>query len=192
MQRLFVALDLPEAIRVRLGALGGGMPGARWLDPANFHLTLRFLGDVDRRTFRDLCDVLATVEAFPFPLTLKGVGQFPPRGAARTLWAGVARNPALAQLRDRVEAAVTQLDFAPEPRKFAPHITLARSRRGIAAGNVHDFITHHALFACEPFTVSAFHLFSSHLGSAGADYMIEATYPLGGGFEDIETFELGD
>ena len=88
MHRLFVAIDTPENIRAQLEALLSGVPGARWVTSDQLHLTLRFVGEVDGPTFRDIADALGGVEEEAFELALKGVGHFPPRGKAKILWAG--------------------------------------------------------------------------------------------------------
>ena len=88
MPRLFVALDLPAAVKRSLEPLGKGLGDVRWLLPEQQHLTLRFIGDVDNGAMHDVVEALATVPARPFQLMLKGLGHFPPRGEPRVLWGG--------------------------------------------------------------------------------------------------------
>ena len=178
MMRLFVALALPEEVRRRLEGLRGGLPGARWQSAAQMHLTLRFIGEVDGSAFGEIGDALTRVEGEAFSLTLEGVGRFPSRGRARIVWAGVVPNPALTQLRERTEAAVTGLGFAPEGRKFAPHVTLARLASRVPPHRLQEFMSYHGLFSSGPFPVHSFELFSSHIGAGGAHYEVEARYPL--------------
>ena len=178
MIRLFVALGLPEAIRRRLEGVRGGVPGARWQSAEQMHLTLRFIGEVDGAAFGEIRDALARVEGETFSLALQGVGHFPPRGQARILWAGAAPSPRLTRLRERIEAAVTGVGFEPDGRNFAPHVTLARLASRVPARRLRDFMSYHGLFGTEPFPVRSFELFSSHLGSRGAHYTVEARYPL--------------
>ena len=93
--RLFVALDLPQAIKQSLEPLAKGLGDVRWLAPEQQHLTLRFIGEVDNGAVHEIAEALATVPARPFELTLKGLGHFPPRGEPRVLWVGVDKNPEL-------------------------------------------------------------------------------------------------
>ena len=178
MIRLFVALALPEDVRRRLEMLRGGIPGARWQSAEQMHLTLRFIGEVDGASFREIGDALADIEAEAFPLALEGVGHFPPRGRVRILWAGVAQNPALMRLRERTEAVITGLGFEPDGRNYAPHVTLARFASRVPQHRLQEFLSYHGLFSAGPFPVRSFELFSSHLGAAGAHYEVEARYPL--------------
>ena len=178
MIRLFVALALPQEVRLRLEGLRGGLPGARWQSTEQMHLTLRFIGEVDGAAFADIRDALAQVRAEAFTLALEGVGRFPPRGRVRILWAGVVPNPALGYLHERTEAAIAGLGFEPDGRNFAPHVTLARFASKVPAQRLQDFIAYHGLYASGPFPVRSFELFSSHLGAGGAQYAIEASYPL--------------
>ena len=177
MLRLFVALDPPETARLSLARLCNGVPGAKWVPRDQFHLTLRFIGEVDEGTFADIADALAAVSVAPFSLRLSGVGHFPPRGAPKVLWAGVDDGAPAVRLHDTIEAQLRRLGLAPDARKFAPHVTLARFRRA-RLGKVRDFLAQHAMFATETFTLSAFHLYSSRLGAAGAVHRVEASYPL--------------
>ena len=108
MFRLFVAIDLPPEIKEKLLAIGGGVPGARWLTAAQLHLTLKFVGEVDGGVFNDVINALGEVASEPFELTLKGVGHFPPRRDPEVLWVGVAKNERLVQLRNRIESALAE------------------------------------------------------------------------------------
>ena len=178
MQRFFIAIDMPPAISAGLTGLCQGISGAKWADVAHFHLTLRFIGDVDDGLLSDMEFALAEIEAPAFEITLKGVGYFPPRGPAKTLWAGIADKPMLVRLHDQVVAALGALSLESEHRKFVPHITLARFRRGAPPAQVAEFLSRHALFRSEPFAVTEFHLYSSRLRPDGALHRIEASYPL--------------
>ncbi len=180
MVRLFVAVDLPAGVREGLVALCGGVPGARWVDPDQLHLTLRFIGEVDGGQFRDIATALGAVGGPPFDLRLDGLGHFPPRGAPRVLWVGVERSEPLRSLRSRIESALADLGIAREGRKFAPHITLARLK-GTPPARVGRFFEDHPLFRAPPFTVESFRLYSSTLGRRGASHRIEAEYPLSRG-----------
>ena len=125
--RLFVGLVLPEPVRWQLGLLCTGLPGVRWVPPENFHLTLRFIGEVDGGTLDDVDAALAGIRARRFSLTLGGVGHFGSGQQVRALWAGVGREPALQHLRDKVESAVVRAGLPPEGKKFTP-ITACSAR----------------------------------------------------------------
>ena len=181
MIRLFVALALPADVRHRLEGMRGGLPGARWQSTEQMHLTLRFIGEVDGAAFREIGDALAYIQAEAFSLTLEGIGHFPQRGRVRILWAGVAPTPALMRLRERTEAAITGLGFAPDGRNYAPHVTLARFASKVSAHRLQDFVSYHGLYTSGPFPVRSFELFSSHLGAGGAHYAVEASYHLAQG-----------
>jgi 2'-5' RNA ligase len=176
MIRLFVALELPEAVRTGLSLLQGGVPGARWASDEQLHLTLRFIGEVDGNVANDIDDALAGIRAPAFTLELAGVGEFGGKNP-RALWAGVRGSDALLHLQRKVEAALQRLGLPAEERKFSPHVTLARLRAS-PREKVVQFLTHHALFASGPFEVKQFVLFSSYLGSGGSVYHAERTYPL--------------
>lgn len=177
MNRLFVAIDLPERHRMELAALAGGIPGARWVAPENIHLTLRFIGNVDGDQMADIDHALAQVQAPGFDLVIQGVEHFRRGRKPATLWAGVAKNPLLMVLQDRIEAALVRAGIEPERRKFTPHVTLARLKDAPRA-RVHDMIAHHGLLRLAPFPVTSFILYSSFLARSGAIHRAEAVYPL--------------
>lgn len=177
MPRLFVAIDLPPETRHSLAGLCFGIPGARWVDPEQIHLTLRFIGDVDGAVFHDIRDGLAGIQAHHFQLRLRGVGHFPPRKEPRVLWAGIEPSDPLILLRKKIESTLTGLGLPAEARKFSPHITLARLNRS-PVHKVGQFLAGNNLFSTEPFTVQEFFLYSSFLRANGAIHTIEADYPL--------------
>lgn len=178
MLRLFVGIPLPEGIRGDLDALCSGLPGAKWVDAEALHLTLRFIGEVDGGAADDIHDALTRLTAPAFPLAIAGIDCFDQAGKVHTLWAGLAKQPLLAHLRDKVESALVRAGVAPERRrKFKPHITLARFRNG-APDRLGDYFQRHSRLATEPFLVDRFALFRSHLGSEGAHYEVLAEYML--------------
>ena len=180
--RLFVAIELPEAVKEQLSALKTGIPGATWVKPPALHLTLRFLGDhIDPIRSTPIKTALASIKAAPFPILLKGTGRFPSgKRPARVLWVGIAEQRALMSLQAAVEKALATVDFPPEERDFSPHITLARLKdtaEGQAA-RVERFLEAHKDFRAEAFTVEQFYLVSSLLTPQGPNYRHEATFPL--------------
>jgi 2'-5' RNA ligase len=176
--RLFVALEIPDSVAAGLFLLQGGVPGARWQTRAQLHLTLRFIGEVEGHVAEAVDDALAAIRAPGFTLQLKGVGEFGGRNP-HALWAGAAASEGLTHLQRKIETALQRAGLPPDPRKFTPHVTLARLR-GTQAGAVMDFLTDHGLYAGEPFPVTAFTLFSSTLAPKGSLYTPERRYPLEG------------
>jgi len=178
MIRLFVGIGLPDSLSERLAGLRGQIPGARWVPSENYHITLRFIGEVDEDTAIDIDSALARVDAPAFGIAVHGVGHFESRGRVRSLWAGVARDPALDHLQARVETACQRAGLAAEGRKFHPHVTLARCRDTRAA-RIAGFLADHGGFHAPAFPVGSFALYSSTLGRGGAVYTREVDYPLG-------------
>jgi len=176
--RLFVALDMPWSVREQLAALSGqGIPGARWVPPENYHLTLRFIGDIPGHVARDVDDALLAIRTRGFTLTLTGMGTFAKGGVSSALWVGVERTPALDHLRNKIETALQRCGLEPERRKFQPHVTLARLDNPVEA-KVAAFVQAHNLFRAEPVTVEHFVLFSSRLGKEASVYTPEVEYAL--------------
>jgi len=178
MLRLFVALALPAALRTQLALLAGGIPGVRWLPPENYHLTLRFIGEVETWRAEEADAALATIRAPGFELALRGVGHFDKGGRICSLWVGVERNEALAFLQAKVETALQRAGFEPDRRRFAPHVTLARTERA-PPEKIIAYIQATNLFRAPPVPVEHFTLFSSHLGKSQAVYVPEVEYGLG-------------
>ena len=177
MLRLFVSVDLPDALKDELEFLCHGVEGARWTNERQFHVTLAFLGEVSGPVARAVQEALKRVRGDPFELQLQGVGHFPPRGAPKVLWVGLEPSEELAQLHDRVRSALLRAGVAAERRRFAPHVTLARLRRAPLPGVV-DFLTSHGAFRPEPFAVTDFQLMRSVLGRSGAQHTVQISYPL--------------
>jgi 2'-5' RNA ligase len=177
MIRLFVAIDLPEAQRLSLSAISGGIPGAKWIRPEQLHLTLRFIGEVDNALFRDIASALGAIRAPAFELSVAGVGHWGDKRRAKVLWAGVRPSPLLLRLQSKIETALTRLGLEPERRKFHPHITLARLN-GDSPNRIADFFWRNGDLALAPFVVEQFVLYSSLLGASGALHRPEAAFPL--------------
>ena len=179
MHRLFIAIRPPAAIRARLLSLAGGVEAARWQDDEQLHLTLRFIGEVDRHRANDLADLLGAIRFTPFDVRIEGVGSFDRRGVVDTLWAGVQPREPLAQLHRKVDRACVRAGLAPEGRAYLPHITLARfGRRGAM---VDGFLAVHAGLSTPAFRIDGFTLFESRLGHDGARYQAVADYHGDGG-----------
>jgi len=178
MPRLFIAVDLPERIRDDISSIYEAIPGAKWTEDAQLHLTLRFIGDVSSETAERVQSALKSIHAPSFTKNLKGVGFFPPRKTPRVLWCGIAPNEELMRLQNRIERTlVAAAGVNQEDRKFSPHITVARLNNS-PAERLAAFLSANALFETEPFLISEFHLYSSHLRREGALHIKEATYKL--------------
>ena len=177
MLRLFVALPLPPEVRTRLSLLGGGVPGARWMPPESLHLTIRFIGEVDGGTAQDIAEALDGIDASPFALTLTGIDTFGQGEAARVLWVGVEREPALLELRERVESALRFAGIAPDAQKYIPHVTLARLKKP-SVGALMRQIAANSPLRIGPVAFDRFILYSSWSQAEGPFYREEAVYPL--------------
>jgi RNA 2',3'-cyclic 3'-phosphodiesterase len=176
-KRLFVAIDPPADIREQLAALCCGLPDARWVQPEQLHLTLCFIGEVDGSTFLDIREALPEIQTSPFPLRLRGVGFFPPRGLPKVVWVGIDPCEPLMVLQRKITTRLFQLSVELENRKFSPHITLARLQH-TPASKVGKYLAINGLFGSEPFVADRFVLYSSVLGKKGASHFVEQVYPL--------------
>jgi 2'-5' RNA ligase len=175
--RLFVGLDLPWPLRERLSMLAGGIPGARWLPVENYHITLRFIGEVAAYQAEEIDLALAALKARGFSLSLRGVGTFEKAGRPVTLWVGVERNPQLELLQNKIETALQRTGLDPERRRFSPHVTLARLDNAVET-KLAAFVQAHNLFRADPVPVEHFTLFSSRLGKEASVYTAEVEYAL--------------
>ena len=175
MLRLFVGIGFPPALKLQLSLLRSGVPGAKWVDPGNFHLTLRFIGETDEVVAADIDDALVRLRARRFTLQLAGTGVFGDR--PRSLWVGVERSPELVALRDKVEQALIRAGLPPEQRKFAPHVTLARLHNP-PLDMLSGFLAANAQFRADPLPVEGFSLIASFQTKAGSVYEDQAEYPL--------------
>ena len=173
MLRLFVGIGLPPELKLRISLICAGVPEARWVDPGNFHLTLRFIGEVDEGLASDIDAVLARIEQPRFDVTLAGLGQF----GTRMIWVGVERNPPLVQLQAKIESALQRLGLPPEGRRFTPHVSLARLKPPLGP-RLQTFLAEHALFRAPAFEVREFALVASYLSKSGSIYEDQAEYPL--------------
>ncbi|MGZ8997265.1 MAG: RNA 2',3'-cyclic phosphodiesterase [Allosphingosinicella sp.] len=177
MHRLFVALRLPMATRSILLAAMGGISGARWQTEDQLHLTLRFIGEVDRHQATDIHAALGAIHHPGFELALNGVGLFERRGIPAAVWAGVGPQAPLQSLHKKVDQALTRVGITPDQRAFLPHVTLARLKS--SSGSIRAFIESTGGLSSPPFRVGSFALVESRLTPEGAVY------------DDIETYRLG-
>jgi RNA 2',3'-cyclic 3'-phosphodiesterase len=176
MHRLVVAIRPPPCVRTLLLELMGGIGGARWQDDEQLHLTLRFIGEVDRHAAADVHAALGFIHHTPFDLAVSGLGMFDRRGTPTTAWAGVSPPEPVHVLHKKVDQAIARVGIEPDRRAFHPHITLGRLGRH--TGPPDAFLAQSGTARGEPFRVDAFGLYESRLTPAGAVYAELETYPL--------------
>jgi 2'-5' RNA ligase len=176
MPRIFTAIEIPADVAQMLAFLRGGLPGARWIDPENYHITLRFIGDVDVNVARDVASILDSVNRAPFDLRLDGVAPFGGR-KPRSVFANVAPSQALMDLQAEHERLMQRVGLEPEGRKYTPHVTLARLRVS-SSRQVADYLSERGSFRSASFRVERFVLYSSRDSVGGGPYLVEEAYPL--------------
>jgi 2'-5' RNA ligase len=179
MPRLFTALEIPRDAAMSLSLLRGGLPGARWIDVENHHLTLRFIGDVEGHIADEIANALDRVRRPAFTLTLAGVGAFGGK-KPHSIWAGTSASPDMYALQAEIERICQRLGLPADPRKFTPHVTLARLRN-TSPVDVANYLSARGNFATLPFKVGRFVLMSSRDSIGGGPYIIEEAWPLQGG-----------
>ena len=174
MPRLFTGLEIPEDVAMSLNLMRGGIFGARWIDPENYHITLRFMGDIPDMVASELAERLADVKVRPFDIRMKGLGFFG-GNQPHTLYASVEDSPELRRLHSAHERVCQTIGLAPDGRRFTPHVTLARLRESNPA-DVFKYLGDHNLFYSRNFTIEEFVLFSSRPSRGGGPYAIEESY----------------
>ena len=178
MPRLFTALEIPRDAAMSLSLLRGGLPGARWIDVENYHLTLRFIGDVEGHVADEVANALDRISRPAFTLTLSGVGAFGGK-KPHSVWAGTSASPDMNALQAEIERICQRLGLPADPRKFSPHVTLARLRNTNPI-DVANYLSARGNFATMPFRVGRFVLMSSRASVGGGPYVIEEAWPLQG------------
>jgi 2'-5' RNA ligase len=179
MPRLFTGLEIPAEVAQTLSLLRGGLPGARWIDPENYHLTLRFIGDIDDTIAHEIASLLGRVNRAAFDLRLEGLSSFGGR-KPRAVTATVAPSPALIELQAEHERLLQRVGLEPEGRKYTPHVTLARLRDSSSRA-VADYLAERGFFRSPKFRVGRFVLFSSRASIGGGPYVVEEAFPLADG-----------
>lgn len=176
MPRLFTGLQIPGDIAKQLHLLQFGILGAKWIEPADFHITLRFFGDVDECVADDIADGLQDISPPSFKLQLSSTGVFG-GDKPRMLWSGVKSSPSLDALHLAHEAMAQRIGLVAEGRKFIPHVTIARMnpRDRVLVDN---FLIDHGRFSSVEFEVKSFTLYSAKSSTGGGPYIVEQTYDL--------------
>jgi 2'-5' RNA ligase len=176
MPRLFIGLEIPDDVRQSLSLLRGGLPGARWIDPENYHITLRFIGDIETGLAHEIVSMLGRVNRRPFEVRLDALSSFGGR-KPRAIVASVAASPSLLELQAELERLMQRVGLEPEGRKYTPHVTLARLRES-SSRQVADYLATRGLFRSSAFRVERFVLYSSRASVGGGPYVIEDAFAL--------------
>jgi RNA 2',3'-cyclic 3'-phosphodiesterase len=176
MPRLFTGFELPDAVVSQLALMRGGVVGARWIEPESYHITLRFVGDVDGGVARDIDETLSDIRRPKTPVNFDGLSWFG-GDKPRAIVAKVKPEAALMDLQAEQERRLRRIGIEPETRKYTPHVTLARLR-GAPHGSVAGYLASRGALIADPFTAERFVLYSSREGSGGGPYVVEAAYPL--------------
>jgi RNA 2',3'-cyclic 3'-phosphodiesterase len=177
MHRLFIGIDPHSAIKSALLSMQGGISGARWQSEDQMHITLRFIGDVDRHMANDIAATLTRIQHPAFDVQLSGVGTFDRRGTIHTLFAGITPLGPLHILHKKVDHLLVMLGLPVDSRAFVPHLTLARLNQ--SSGTLAHFLIDHGKLSSAGFTVHNICLYESILARDGAHYNIIERYPLG-------------
>jgi len=176
MPRLFTGLEIPVDIGMRLAFLRGGLHRAVWIDQESYHITLRFIGDIDDRSADEVADALDRIRRKAFDVTIRGIDSF---GGPRphSVFARVEPCHGLMELQAEQERILQRLGFEPEGRKFTPHVTIARTR-GASQRDVVEWLALRGGFTAGSFKAERFVLFSSKASRGGGPYIVEEDYPL--------------
>jgi 2'-5' RNA ligase len=176
MPRLFTGLEIPADIGQTLSNLRGGLPGARWIDPENYHVTLRFIGDIDGMYANEVAMMLYRVNRKPFEVKLRGLTSFGGK-KPRAVVADIEPSRPLIELQAELERMMQRIGLDPEGRKFTPHVTLARLHDA-SSWDVADYLSVRGYFPSRVFTADRFVLFSSRASTGGGPYVVEDSYEL--------------
>ena len=177
MPRLFTALELPPDVAAALALTRGGLPGARWIEPTDYHITLRFIGDIDARTANEAAASLSEVRRETVPVAFEGLTWFG-GDKPRAIVAKVKPASALVELAADHERRMRRLGLPPETRNFMPHVTLAWAR-GVGPAAVADYLASRGRLEASGFVAERFVLMSAKAGIGGGPYVAEGEYGLG-------------
>lgn len=177
MPRLFTGLEIPQEAAGALAAMRGGVFGARWLEPENYHITLRFIGDIDARTADDIADELDDVRRAPLDVQFDGLSWFG-GDKPRAIVARIKPTAELLDLQATHERRLRRLGLPPETRSYQPHVTLARLRQ-VSPMAMADYLGSRGGLSAPGFEASRFVLYSARDSVGGGPYLVEAAYPLG-------------
>ena len=177
MIRLFVAINLPSDMADQIDMLCFGIPGARWISPEDYHLTLSFIGEVNKHTFNDIRSCLSNLDGNSFFLKPLEINCFYARGRPKILNLSFEKNPGINNLRKKINYNLSRRNISIHRKKFTPHVTIARLTN-TPANRVATFLGTASLPNTDPIQINSFHLYSSQLTKSGSIYQIEESYPL--------------
>jgi len=175
--RAFIAVGLPDRIKLDLERIQDSVPGARWVDSENMHLTLKFIGDLTSLEAEDLGYELTRIDMPSFDLSLTSAGQFSNGAGVKLLWMGLSPHAPLIDLQQQVERACRRARCQIDHQAFKPHITLARFSFPPDLDRTRSYLERHGRMDCESFRTSGFSLFSSQLRPSGPVCRNEADFP---------------
>jgi len=179
MARLFTGIEIPEDVKDQLSDLQQPLPGVRWIDDDDLHLTLRFVGDIEKRMAEEFALALSEISHVGvFEMRLSGLGTFGGRDV-RQIWAGVESGPELRALARAHERAAQSAGLPVEKRTFKPHVTIARARHS-RDETIARFLARHGAFRSHAFTVSHASMFSAKPITGGGPYVVEERFSLAG------------
>lgn len=187
MPRLFTALEIPRQVALSLSFLRGGLPGARWIDAENYHITLRFIGDTDFHTADEFANALARTARNPVWVRLNGLDAFG-GNKPHSIFASVEKSPALAELQCEHERIAQRAGLKAESRRFVPHVTIARLRNAKDI-DVANYLSLRGLFSAPAFNAASFVLYSSRNSVGGGPYIIEDRFQLSKGVGETRPAE---
>ncbi len=176
MPRLFAGIEIPPETGHTLSELRGGLRNARWIDVENYHVTLRFIGDIDEPTADEVADGLARINRYPVPIAFDGLTSFGTK-KPHSVVVRVHQSRELMDLQAEIERVIQRIGLKPEGRKFFPHVTIARCK-GASSRDVAEWLAIRGYFPVEPFVAPRFVLFSSKASTGGGPYIVEDSYPL--------------
>ncbi len=173
--RLFVAIYLPDELQRKVWKVGDLVEGPWKRDPAEkLHITLKFIGEVDEKRFREIDRALSTIKHPPFGVEVAGIGAFPSLQRPRVIWVG-AKGEGLYSLQKEVEEALFSLGIPREVREFVPHVTLGRAKGKV---DISSLVERFSEVSFGTFTARELALVRSYLKPGGSEYEIIRRYPL--------------
>ena len=176
MPRLFTGIAIPNNITSLLSRLQIGLDGARWIELSDFHITLRFIGDIDNNLAAEVVDSLATVNKTQFEVKIIDLDVFGGK-KPHSIFAKVELNQSLFELQDEHERLMRRIGLKPITRKFTPHITICRLR-SFRAETIANWLSKNNGFLSETFKVNEFVLYSAKSSTGGGPYVPEQIFPL--------------
>jgi len=185
--RCFIAVDVAEELRQVLAReyrlLARQVKGLRWVTPNNYHLTLKFLGEVAREQIPAIAQVVrrAAAAVAPFTVRLVGLGAFPQRSNPRVVWVSVSEGTAeLRALWRQIDGGLAELGFAADQRRFTPHLTIARARSGLNSAELQPVFRRLQARDWGAYTVTTVNIMQSQLQPNGPIYTVLERIPLQG------------